>query len=211
MVFPGCEAVGLGTQSGPQPGMSDSLLGVTSEGGETSNSAAELEASTPAEYTVGREQAVHLSGDCLTGEAHLEDPPTSADEVVVNEPTLHLRSRDGTRVSAPPLPTDPVVPPDLTCIEPALLIKGQKGDPDLAHCFSKVGKEIRGVEEFLLQRGMLHRRSRESDGSEVLQVVVPRELREALVLLAHGGPMAGHLGVQPAGQLLVAWHGRRYY
>ena len=42
---------------------------------------------------------------------------------------------------------------------------------------------------------MLHRRSWESDGSEVLQVVMPRELREALVLLAHEGSMAGHLGV----------------
>ena len=29
----------------------------------------------------------------------------------------------------------------------------------------------------------------------MLQVVVPRELREALVLLAHEGSMAGHLGV----------------
>ena len=42
---------------------------------------------------------------------------------------------------------------------------------------------------------MLHRRSRESDGSEVLQVLVPQDLREALVLLVHEGPMAGHLGV----------------
>ena len=111
--------------------MSDSLLGVTSEGGETSNSAVELEAPTPAECTGGREQAVSLSGDCLTCEAHLKGPPTSADEIVVDESTPCLRPRDGTRVSAPPLPTDPVVPPDLTCIEPALLIKGQKGDPNL--------------------------------------------------------------------------------
>ena len=168
MVFPGCEAVGLGTQSGPQFGMLDSLLGVTTEGGETSNSAGELKAPTPAECTGGREQAVPLPGDYLTGEAHLEGPPTSADQVVVNEPTPRLKPRDGTRVSAPPLPTDPVVPPDLTCIEPALLIKGQKGDPDLAPCFAKMGKEnreIRGGEEFLLQRGVLQHRSRESDGS----------------------------------------------
>ena len=39
VVLLGCEAVGLGTQSGSQSGMSDSLLGVTSEGGEASNSA----------------------------------------------------------------------------------------------------------------------------------------------------------------------------
>ena len=65
----------------------------------------------------------------------------------------------------------------------------------MAPCFAKVGKEIRGVEEFLFQEGVLHRRSRESDGSEVLQVVVPQDLREALVLLAHDGPMARHLGV----------------
>ena len=32
VVFPGCEAVDPGTQSGPQPGMSDSLLGITTEG-----------------------------------------------------------------------------------------------------------------------------------------------------------------------------------
>ena len=155
--FPGCEAVGLGIQSGPQPGMSDSLLGVTSEEGETSNSVWELETPTPAKCTGGREQAVPLSDDCLTGEAHLEGSPTLADEVVVDESTPCLRSRDGTRVSAPPLPTDLVVPPDLTCIEPPLLIKGQKGDPDLAPCFAKVGKEIRGIEEFLMHRGMLHR------------------------------------------------------
>ena len=46
VVFPGCEAVGLDTQPGPQPDMSDSMLGVTSEGGETSNSVGELEAPT---------------------------------------------------------------------------------------------------------------------------------------------------------------------
>ena len=137
-----------------------------------------------------------MSGDCLTGEAHLEGPSNSADDEVVDESTPRLRSRDRTReVLAPPLLTDPVVPHDLTCIEPALLIKGQKGDPELAPCFAKVGKEIRGEEEFLMQRGVLHRRSRESDGSEVLQVVVPQDLREALVLLAHEEPMAGHLGV----------------
>ena len=53
-------------------------------------------------------------------------------------------------------------------------------------------KGRRGVSD---AEGVLHRRSRESDGSEVLQVVVPQDLREALVLLAHKGPMAGHLGV----------------
>ena len=97
--------------------MSDSLLGVTTEGGETSNSAGELETPTPAECTGGRELAVPLSGDCLTGEAHLEGPPTTADEIIVDESMPHLRQRDGTRVSAPLLPTDPVVPSDLTCIE----------------------------------------------------------------------------------------------
>ena len=145
------------------------------------------------ECTKGREQAVLLPGDCLTGEAHLAGPSTSADE-----PTPHLRHRDGTRVSAPPLVTDPVIPPNLICIEPTLLIKGQKGDTNLAPWFAKVGKENReigGGEEFLLQRGVLHHRSKESDGSEVLKVVVPRELREALVLLAYEGPMAGHLVV----------------
>ena len=75
VVFPGCEAVDPGTQSGPELGMSDSLLGVSTEGGEISNSAGELEAPTPAECTGGREQAVSLPGDCLTGEAHLESPP----------------------------------------------------------------------------------------------------------------------------------------
>ena len=136
-----------------------------------------------------------MSGDCLTGEAHLEGSPNSANEEVVDEFTPRLRPRDVIRVSAPPLPTDPVVPPDLTCIEPALLIKGQKWDPELASCFAKVGKEIRGMEEFLLQKGVLYRRSRESNGSEVLQVVMPQDLREVLVLLAHEGPMAGYLGV----------------
>ena len=58
-----------------------------------------------------------------------------------------------------------------------------------------MGQEIRGGEELLLQSGVLHRRSRKSDVSEVLQIVVSRELREALVLLAHEGTMAGHLGV----------------
>ena len=198
VVFPGWKAVGPGTQSGPQSGMSDSLLGITTEGGDTSNCAGELEAPTPAECTGGREQAVPLPGNCLTGEAHLAGPPSSADVVVADEPMSRLRHRDKTRVSAPPLPTAPVIPPDLTWIEPALLIKGQKGDTDLAPCFAKLGKENRDIgegEEFLLQREVLHRRSRESDGSEVLQVIVPRELREALVLLAHKGPMAGHLGV----------------
>ena len=74
------------------------VTGVTTEGGETSNSARELEAPTPAECTGGREQAVPLSGDCLTGKAHLEGPPTSADEVVADEPTSRLKHRDGTRV-----------------------------------------------------------------------------------------------------------------
>ncbi|ORD93075.1 hypothetical protein ECANGB1_1376, partial [Enterospora canceri] len=202
VVFPGCEAGGLGTQSGHQPEMSDSLLGVTSEGGETSNSAGELEAPTPAECTGDREQAVPLSGDCLTGEAHLEGPSISADEEVEEESTPRLRPRDRTReVSAPSRPTDPVVPQDLTCLEPALLIKRQQGDPDLASCFAKVGKEIRGMEEFRRQKG-------ESDGSEVLQVVVPRELREALVLLAHVGPRAGHLVV---GQTLARLWGNFWW
>ncbi|ORD93095.1 hypothetical protein ECANGB1_1293, partial [Enterospora canceri] len=209
LVFPGCEAGGLGTQSGPQPGKLDNLLGVTSEGGETSNSAGELEAPTPAECTGDREQAVPLSGDCLTGEAHLEGPSNSADEEVEEESTPRLRPRDRTReVSAPSRPTDPVVPPNLTCLEPALLIKGQQGDPELAPCFAKVGKEIRGMEEFRRQKGVLPRRSGESDNNEVLQVVVPRELREALVLLAHVGPRAGHLVV---GQTLARLWGNFWW
>ena len=94
VVFPGWEVVGLGTQSELQPEISDSLLGVTSEGGEASNSAGELEAPSPVECTGGREQTVPLSGDGLTGEAFLEGPSNSADEVVVDESTPRLRPRN---------------------------------------------------------------------------------------------------------------------
>lgn len=57
-------------------------------------------------------------------------------------------------------------------------------------------EEVERREEFVLQQGVLCRRWRESDGGELLQVVVPRNLRELLVLLAHEGPMAGYLDIQ---------------
>ena len=82
---------------------------------------------------------------------------------------------------------------------PAELVSSQQADPDLAPLFARVGEgseEPEGREEFVLHQGVLCRKWQERDGGEYLQVVVPRPLREALVLLAHAGPMAGHLGVR---------------
>ena len=114
-------------------------------------------------------------------------------------PALRPRCRVGRRVAALPQPHDPIVPFSLTQLEPAELICKQQEDPALASFFARVGEgseELEGKEEFVLHQGVLCRRWQESDGGELLQVVVPHKLREALVLLAHEGPMAGHLGIR---------------
>ena len=203
-LLPGVEAEGPGTQSGPQSGGS-SGVGVTAEEGEALTPAGGVEVSSPAECTGGGEQAAPLPGDHSTGEAFDGDSPLSGeaergeDGVIQGKDTLPP-SRTCLRrasVSALPLPPDPVVPRNLSKVGPGKLIECQQADEELAPYFARVGEgseEVEGREEFVLRGGVLYRRWREGDDGELLQVVVPVQLREALVLLAHEGPMAGHLG-----------------
>ena len=198
--LPGVDAEGSDVQHRSQHDKSGSLLEVGAQDGETSSYAGELRVSPPVEHSGGRERAVPLPGDCLAGgDDPSEDSPDHMAGAEKPGPALRPRCRVGRRVAALPQPHDPIVPFSLTQLEPAELICKQQEDPALASFFARVGEgseELEGKEEFVLHQGVLCRRWQESDGGELLQVVVPHKLREALVLLAHEGPMAGHLGIR---------------
>ncbi len=105
---------------------------------------------------------------------------------------------------------NPVVLSDLNEVEPDELIDEKQGDEELTPCFPKVGEgseEMEGREEFVLQKKIFYCRWREVDGGELLQMVVLSKFREVLMLLAHEGPMVGHLGIRKT----VARLGTRQY
>ncbi len=196
---PVMKAEGTDVHSRPQSGWLDGQLGVVPQGGEASDSAGEVEVSPPVGSVGGQGDAAPWPGDRPAGAGPGGTAPKVAAEVEGTEPPPRLPRRTGLRVAALPQPLDSVVPPYFTHLAPGELVRSQQGDSDLAPYFARVGEgseEVDGCEEFVLHQGVLCRRWRESDGGEFLQVVVPRPLREALVLLAHAGPMAGHLGVR---------------
>ena len=207
------EAVGAGNQSGPRPGF-PSTVGVATEGGEAPSSAGKLGVFPPAECDGGREPVAPRPGTCSKKERRRgKRSPLSADEPLETGssqagitpakqdavPMGRDSRRRGGDGSASLLPPDPVVPPVLTQVSTGEILERQHGDESLAPYFARVGEgaeEVGGAEAFVLEKGVLHRRWRESDGGVLQQLVVPSEVREALVWLAHEGPLAGHLGVR---------------
>lgn len=77
----------------------------------------------------------------------------------------------------------------------------QKKDESLKGCFHKVGEPFkkqrsRNVFEFQIHDGLLYRRCQFSSGREVLQLMVPKAFRKAILILGHDSAMAGHQGVK---------------
>ena len=103
-----------------------------------------------------------------------------------------------------PLPPGSVFPRQLVSVGPAELQCKQQEDSSLEPLFAKVNKSGREEckEEFMLVGGVLHRwwtvgvTVEDGGVGDVVQVVVPSEYREALMQLAHEGPLAGNLGVR---------------
>ena len=188
------EAGSAGTQSGPQP-VAKSTVGVTAAGVEALSSAGELGDSTSVELFGGEEPAAPQPGQCSGKRTRCGK---RGPRVEVSAPSGPVTRRGGP-ASALPLAPDPVVAGDLADLGSDELRKGQLNDASLAPYFARVGEGsevVDGSEGFVLEDGVLIRRWKERDGGELAQVVVPTPLREELVLLAHEGPLAGHLGVR---------------
>ncbi len=190
-----------------------SCMEVTPEGGETSSSAGKVGVSSPQECIGGEGHAVPLPGELCTDDSRLSDGTNvslgasslaaAGGRLSPAQPAPQVkggrRRRRGAGVSALPLSPDSDVPPNLNHVEPAELMEAQQEDEELAPLFARVGEgseKVGGQEEFVLKDGVLYRRWVEEDIGELTQVVVPSKFREPLVLLAHEGPMAGHLGIR---------------
>ena len=83
-------------------------------------------------------------------------------------------------------------------LEPRDLKDRLQLDEELSPYFARVegSEEVGGQERFMLHHQVLHRVWRDKYGGELKQVVVPKSLLEPVVLLAHEGEMAEHLGVR---------------
>ncbi len=127
------------------------MLGVTAEDGEAPNSAGEMGVSFSAESPRGREQAVPLPGVNSTSEGPCSGPPVLTAEPAASQmsgedkvsPALRVtrscrRRRRGTKVSALPLPPDPVFLKVFNEVQHDELNGEQQGDEELSPCFAKV-------------------------------------------------------------------------
>lgn len=86
-------------------------------------------------------------------------------------------------------------------VTPAEVAKQQKDDGSLADCFKTVGevqkrKKGRTTFEYLIRDNLLYRKCTFCTGREILQLVVPKGLRAAVLSLGHDAVMAGHQGAK---------------
>lgn len=77
----------------------------------------------------------------------------------------------------------------------------QRDDPTINRCWQGQGKEQKGPydTDFIVKKGILYRRFQHDGynfGEPINQLVVPRELREQVMRVAHDSIMAGHLGIK---------------
>ncbi|XP_049514006.1 uncharacterized protein LOC125941102 [Dermacentor silvarum] len=128
-----------------------------------------------------------------------DDQPNSTSDVNVkttsNETTVAVVTRAASHTSNPL----PVTPINHLQLNPSDLIAKQKDDPTLQRCFEAVGNKVttRSAEtEFVLMKGILFRRYKLPSKKEMEQLVVPAELREFVLKMAHEGIMAGHQGTK---------------
>lgn len=82
-------------------------------------------------------------------------------------------------------------------LEPRDLIDRQQQDEEWSPYLARVEgiEEVGGQERFMLHHQVSYRLWKDKDGGELKPVVVPKLLREPLVMLAREGERAGHLGV----------------
>jgi transposase InsO family protein len=80
------------------------------------------------------------------------------------------------------------------------LIKLQRDDPDLRKYWTKETIHTKDQKkEFKVKSGVLYRQfqhSQYNNGEEVSQLMVPSQLKEHVLQLAHEAPLAGHLGIK---------------
>lgn len=128
-----------GVLSRLQSKMSGSLLGVATEGGETSSSAGEMEVTLPLRRVL---VAVPKPEDCPAGLGSPLDPPLCMADVERSKPASSLpRHLEAWAAALPqlhpvllpyPQPHDLVILLYLTHLKPIELISGQQEGPDLA-------------------------------------------------------------------------------
>lgn len=85
-------------------------------------------------------------------------------------------------------------------LTPSELEERQKQDPSLRGCHVQEGTQWRRnhtLYEFQVINGLLYRRCQFNSGREAMQLVVPRELRHAILATAHENVVAGHRRLNP--------------
>ncbi|XP_065299248.1 uncharacterized protein [Dermacentor albipictus] len=105
------------------------------------------------------------------------------------------------------LPTLPVPQAAVVGIEQEKLKALQRDDGSLRRCFEKVGKRMTAdgrVSEYYLKDDILYRKHTVPGGKILDQLVVPKDLREMVMKLAHEGILAGHRGVRRTVDRIVA-------
>lgn len=83
-------------------------------------------------------------------------------------------------------------------LTPSELAGRQREDPSLRGCYQQVGTEwIRNgtMYEFQIINGLLYRSRQFNSGREVMQLVLPQDLRMPILALAHENVIPGHRGI----------------
>jgi hypothetical protein len=80
---------------------------------------------------------------------------------------------------------------------PTDLRKAQKEDPSLRKIrqFAEKAEEVHGI-RYEYKDDILYRISRDKDGCQARQVVVPKSMRKEVLTVGHDLPTAGHLGIK---------------
>ncbi|XP_037526097.1 uncharacterized protein LOC119403222 [Rhipicephalus sanguineus] len=101
----------------------------------------------------------------------------------------------------------PVLKTAAGTIDKATLEEFQRNDAPLRRCYESVGKKmiINSREAcYFLSDGILYRRHKLLSGKELEQLVVPVQLRETVLMLAHEGILAGHQGISRTTDRILA-------
>lgn len=115
--------------------------------------------------------------------------------------SLAVTTRSCKRETHRPLAALKVPSVEVLKVTPQEFAEMQREDACIQACLDKQRnttpkRKSRTVHEYQRLNGLLCRRCRFASGREALQLIVPKDLRQAVLTLAHDSIMAGHQGIR---------------